>query len=469
MTPAARLAAAIEVIDQVKAARVPADEVLKAWGRAHRFAGSKDRKALAEIVYSAMRARARSSWAMDADDGRALVLGSLRWGEGRPSDEIAALFTGEAHAPEPLTAEETLRLETLLDDAPGWVEAGVPEWIAGRLKIEFGEAWTAEAQAALMPRAPVDLRVNTLRGDVDGALRLLEHEEVKPDRTGFSTLGLRLPPAFARDVQQLRAFTSGWIEVQDEGSQIVAALAGAKPGDMVIDYCAGGGGKTLALGAMLRQISAHPRGSGDPGSNGNADADTKKAWVPASAGMSGRLIASDVNPKRLAAMRERLARAGVEAEVRKLGPEGEGMDDLVGQADLVFVDAPCSGSGTWRRHPESAWRLTPEAIDRLSALQAAILARAARLVKPGGRLIYVTCSLLDAENGAVAKAFAETHPDFAPRLVAEAAQTPLLTDHARERLTALAQGGHSLQLTPHRTGTDGFFAALFQRASRDPS
>ncbi len=431
MTPAARLAAAIEVIDQVKAARGPADEVLKAWGRAHRFAGSKDRKALAEIVYSAMRARARSSWAMGAEDGRALVLGALRWGLGRPTEEIASLFTGDTHAPDPLTPDETARLDASHDTVPDWVEAGVPEWIASRLKVEFGDAWMAEARAALMPRAPVDLRVNTLRGDVDGALRLLAHEEVKPDRTGFSTLGLRLPPAFARDVQQLRAFTSGWIEVQDEGSQIMAALAGAKPGDVVIDYCAGGGGKTLALGAMLKG--------------------------------RGRLIASDVNPRRLEAMRERLDRAGVKADIRRLGNEGEGMDDLVGRADLVFADAPCSGSGTWRRHPESAWRLTPEAIDRLSALQAAILARAARLVKPGGRLVYVTCSLLDAENGAVAKAFAETHPDFAPRLVAEAAQTSLLTDHARERLTALAQGGHSLQLTPHRTGTDGFFAALFER------
>jgi len=431
VTPAARLAAAIEVIDQVAAARGPADEVLKAWGRAHRFAGSKDRKALAAIVYSAFRARARSTWSLDAEDGRALVLGALRWGDHLPLEEIAALFSGEGHAPAPLTGEERARLDAPPGEAPDWVRAGVPAWLAERLRIAFGADWLAEAQAAILPRAPVDLRVNTLRGDLDGALRLLAHEEVIPERTVFSRLGLRLPPAFARDVQALRAFTSGWIEVQDEGSQIAAWLLDAQPGETVVDYCAGGGGKTLALGAALHG--------------------------------AGRLIAADVNGKRLAAMGERLARAGVAAEVRRLGPGGEGMDDLDAEADLVFVDAPCSGSGTWRRHPEAAWRLTSESVERLSTLQAAILARAARLVKHGGRLVYVTCSLLEAENGAVAASFAAQHPGFMPRPIAEAAVTLALTDHARARLSALARGGHTLQLTPHRSGTDGFFAALFQR------
>jgi 16S rRNA (cytosine967-C5)-methyltransferase len=431
VTPSARYAAAIEVIDQVNAARGPADEVLKAWGRAHRFAGSKDRKALAEIVYSTFRARGRAAWGMQAEDGRALVLGALRWGEGLDPVAIDALFNGEGHAPEPLTDDERRRLQST-DDRPAWVEAGVPEWLANRLEAQFGEEWLEQTRAAILPRAPVDLRVNTLRGDIEGALRLLAHEDVKPERTHFSTLGLRLPPAFARDVQQLRAFTSGWVEVQDEGSQIVAALAGARPGDTVIDYCAGGGGKTLALGAALRG--------------------------------EGRLIASDVNGARLAAMGERLTRAGVRAEVRRLGPNGQGMDDLVAAADLVFVDAPCSGSGTWRRHPESAWRLTPETVERLSALQSAILGRAARLVKPGGRLVYVTCSLLDAENAEVAARFAADHPQFASRPIAAAADTPNFTDEGRVRLSVLAQGGHTLQLTPFTTGTDGFFAALFERA-----
>ena len=433
MTPAARLAAAIEVIDQVAVVRAGADEVLKAWGRAHRFAGSKDRKAIAETVFCAFRARGRSAWRMGADDGRALVLGLLRWAEELPQDDIAVLFSGEGYGPAALTDDEHARLTAAPTDEPEWVASGLPEWLAEPSRARFGADWLEEARAAILPRAPVDLRVNTLRGDVDGAFRLLAHEEVKPEQTAFSTLGLRLPAAFARDVQQLRAFTSGWVEVQDEGSQVVAALSGAKPGDMVIDYCAGGGGKTLALGAML---------AGE-----------------------GRLIASDINPKRLAAMRERLDRAGVTAEVRTLSPDGEGMDDLEGQADLVFVDAPCSGSGTFRRHPEAAWRLTAETITRLSSLQSAILARASRLVRPGGRLVYVTCSMLEAENDRVAARFEAEHLGFSPVTVADAAQSALLRQESRERLIALAEGGHTLQLTPRRTGTDGFFAALFQRTA----
>jgi 16S rRNA (cytosine967-C5)-methyltransferase len=435
VTPAARYAAAIEVIDQVNAVQGPADEVLKAWGRNHRFAGSKDRKALAEIVYSTLRARARASWALGADDGRALVLGALRWGDGLELDEISALFSGEGHAAPSLTDDERMLLGRSAANAPDWVDAGIPEWLARRFQSQFGDVWLEEATAAILPRAPVDLRVNTLRGDVEGALRLLAHEDVKPERTPFSTLGLRLPPAYARDVQKLRAFTSGWVEVQDEGSQIVAALAGAKPGDVVVDYCAGGGGKTLALGAALNGI--------------------------------GRLIASDVNPKRLAAMSERLPRAGLTAESRTLGSNGEGMEDLVGEADLVLVDAPCSGSGTWRRHPESAWRLTPETVQRLSALQSAILRRAARLVKPGGRLVYVTCSMLDAENGEVAARFASDHLDFRPLTIEDAATTSGLTVEGRARLSMLASAGHTLQLTPHRTGTDGFFVALFEKLPQD--
>jgi len=432
VTPAARLAAAIEVIDQLAASRGPADEVLKRWGRAHRFAGAKDRKALAEIVYSALRGRARSVWSLDADTGRAMVLGALRWGEGLTPAEIALQFSGEGHAPSKLTPHEVARLEAAPEQAPLWVQAGVPAWLAERLEAEYGAAWLPEAQLAILPRAPVDLRVNALRGDLDGALRLLAYEEVKPERTVLSGLGLRLPPGFARDVQALRAFTSGWVEVQDEGSQVAAALAGAKPGETVVDYCAGGGGKTLALGAAL-----HGR---------------------------GRLIASDINAKRLGAMRDRLTRAGVSAEVRQLGSAGEGMDDLNGRADLVFVDAPCSGSGTWRRHPEAAWRITAQSLERLSGVQSLILTQAAALVRPGGRLVYVTCSLLAAENGTVAARFAADHPEFAPFAIASAAMTPALTAFGRTRLAALAEGGHTLQLTPYRTDTDGFFVALFEKA-----
>ena len=428
MTPSARLSAAIDILDEIGRARGAADGVIKAWGKAHRFAGSKDRKAIAEHVYVALRARARSAWRMGADDGRALVLGALA--ESAP-DEVEGLFSGDGHGPGALSEDERHRLATLSADMPDWVQAGLPEWIVPYFQTQFGGDWIAEGRAAILDRAPVDLRVNALRGPVDKALNLMKHEGVEPVRTPFSAWGLRLPAGFATDVQTLKAFTTGWIEVQDEASQIAAALAGARPGESVIDYCAGGGGKTLALAASL-------------------------------AGQ-GRLVASDVDQRRLAAMDERLVRANARVEKRRLGPNGEGMDDLESAADLVFVDAPCSGSGTWRRHPEAAWRLTPETVTRLAGLQQTILARAAKLVKPGGRLLYATCSLLDQENGAVASAFAAVHPDFRPIPIAKAVQTANLTDDARVRLAASANGGHTLQLTPHRTGTDGFFAALFER------
>jgi 16S rRNA (cytosine967-C5)-methyltransferase len=477
VTPAARLAAAIEVLDEIGRTRGPADGVIKAWGRAHRFAGSKDRKAIAEHVYVALRARARSAWRFGADDGRALALGALA---DRPIEDLEALFSGEGHAPGPLTTAERAALAEPPGRLPDWVEAGVPEWIAPIFQAQFGADWIEEGRAAILDRAPVDLRVNALSGPVEKALNLLKHEGVEPERTPFSAWGLRLPPGFATDVQTLKAFTTGWIEVQDEASQIAAFLAGALPGDLIVDYCAGGGGKTLALAASPPPCNG---GGGPPKAVEGASAAAMLERAPSVTARCAapppplrrggddrvRLIAADIDPKRLDAMDERLARAGAAVEKRRLGPNGEGMEDLEGLADLVFVDAPCSGSGTWRRHPEAAWRLTPETVARLAALQSRILAQAAKLVKPGGRLVYATCSMLEEENGAVAAAFAAEHPAFRPRPAAEAARTPNLTDAARARLAALADGGHTLQLTPRRTGTDGFFAALFERTAERTS
>ena len=436
MTPGARLAAAIEVLDEIAASRTPADELLKAWGKAHRFAGSKDRRAIAERVFTALRTRARSAWRMQAEHGRALALGSLVEADGLSPDEVAALASGEGHAPAALDADELARLSEPPPPAPDWVRAGAPQFVVEQLKARFGEAWLDEARALIGARAPLDLRVNSVRGGVQAAIKLLAVDGLEPERTPFSAQGLRLPPELAPDIAKLRAFASGWVEVQDEASQIAAALAGARPGMTVVDYCAGGGGKTLALGAELRA----PRDG-------------------------GRLVACDVNPRRLDNMRPRLQRAEVQADVRRIGPQGEGMDDLSGQADLVFVDAPCSGAGAWRRHPEGAWRLQPEAVPRLAELQAAILARACALVKPGGRLAYATCSVLAPENEGVASAFAAAHPAFRPVPIARAAETPLLTDAARARLGELAEEGHMLQLTPRRSRTDGFFLALFERTA----
>jgi 16S rRNA (cytosine967-C5)-methyltransferase len=433
VTPAARLAAAIEVLDRIEASKSPADQVLKAWGKASRFAGSGDRRAIAERVYQALRGRARSVWAFGADDGRALALGSLA-AEGASVEEIAVLFSGEGHAPAALTEAERASLGRDLADAPDWARAGVPPYVAALLQAQYGDDWMDEARALVAERAPVDLRVNRLAGPVDGAVRLLATEKIEPERSPLSAWGLRLPPAFAPDIQKTRAYTSGWIEVQDEASQIAAFLAGARPGWTVMDYCAGGGGKTLALAACMQRLG-------------------------------GRLIASDLDARRLNNIAERLDRARAKAEVRRIGPEGQGTEDLTGLCDLVFVDAPCSGSGTWRRHPEGAWRLQSATVERLSALQAGILSRASKLVKPGGRLAYATCSVIDAENGDVAASFAAAHPAFRPLPITTAAATPDLTDAARARLAELAGGGHTVQLTPRRAGTDGFFIALFERSA----
>jgi 16S rRNA (cytosine967-C5)-methyltransferase len=295
-----------------------------------------------------------------------------------------------------------------------------------------------EAQALVGQRAPLDLRVNRIRGSPEQAMSLLKVDGLAPEPTPFSALGLRLNLKSAPDIQATRAFKTGWVEVQDEASQIAAALAGARPGMTVVDYCAGGGGKSLAMAAAMWRSGA---------------------------GQLGRLVAADVNSRRLNAMAERLGRNDAVVELRQLGADGEGAGDLLGRADLVFVDAPCSGSGTWRRHPEGAWRLTPEAITRLARLQGRILSQAATLVTPGGRLAYATCSVFAAENDAVAQAFAIANPAFRPLAITQAAQTPELTDSARLRLAELAGDGHTLQLTPRRSGTDGFFLALFERSA----
>ena len=439
MTPGARLAGVVEVLDAIRTRAAPADEVLKAWGRARRFAGSKDRRAIAEQVYACLRARTRLAWSMSSDGGRDLVLAALRE-QGLEVAAIEALFDGQGHAPGPLSADERARLLSPAAPPPQWVSAGVPDFAVPMLQARFAAAWWEEARALTASRAPLDLRVNALRGEVEQAISLLGADGVEPQRTPFSARGLRLPAELAADVTRLRAFSTGWVEVQDEASQIAAALADARPGMTVVDYCAGGGGKTLALGAAMR--------AGDDAAPGT------------------RLVASDVNPRRLEAMAPRLQRADVTAEVRRLGPAGEGMGDLADRADLVFVDAPCSGSGTWRRHPEGTWRLTAETVARLALQQRAILDRAAALTAPGGRLVYATCSVLAAENEEVASAFELVHPRFRPLPVAAAADDAReLTEAGRRRLGELAEGGHMLQLTPHRAGTDGFFLALFERTA----
>ncbi len=466
MTPAARLAAAASVLDSIAQGRAPAEVVIKAWGAANRYAGSGDRRAVAERVYQVLRARGRLVAAMGGrEDGRALVVGSLAFLDKLSLEEIEALHSGEGYGPRPLSKQERARIAAGEGDLPQ-TAADLPGFVVEDLKATFGDRWSEEA-AGLMARAPVDLRVNTARTTVEAARAELKATGLKPEPTPWSAVGLRLPSEPAPNVQALDAFNAGRIEIQDEGSQLTAWVAGAglsfSPDSIVIDYCAGGGGKTLALAVQglpaadpSRVAAPSPAGWSPTGADELAAAKTKPPVAPM------RLIACDVVQKRLDNIRPRLSRAGVAADLRLIGQNGGGVEEFNGKADLVFVDAPCSGSGAWRRRPEDAWRLKADEIERLHALQLRILGQAAALVKPGGRLVYVTCSVLARENEAVADAFEAANAGFRPLPVAEALASVALTDAARTRLAEAATAGR-LRLSPASTGTDGFFVALYER------
>lgn len=413
--------------------RQPAETVLKAWGTANRYAGSKDRRAIADHVYKVLRARGRLSWIMGGrEDGRALVIGSLHAIDGLSLEEIEALHSGDGYGPRPLSKQERSRITAGQGEVPGWVAAGLPEFVVEDFKATFGDRWAEEAHALMAPRAPIDLRVNDAAATVDAVEAELRASGLEVSRTPWSTLGLRVPSEPPPNIQALDGFKAGKFEIQDEGSQVVCWLAGAEPGMTVVDYCAGGGGKTLGLAQTMTG--------------------------------QGKLIAADVVNKRLENIRPRLQRAGVEADLVLIGQNGGGLEAVNGQADLVFVDAPCSGSGTWRRRPEDAWRLTTEEVEKLHALQVRILSQATKLVKPGGRLVYVTCSMLARENEASADAFEAANPEFRSVPVADVLSAPQLTDAARARFAELASGAR-LRLSPATADTDGFFAAVYERTA----
>lgn len=391
MTPAARVQAAIELVDEIiEAARdngPAADTLVARYFKTRRYAGSKDRRSVRDLVFRAIRRAGERP-----ESGRAALIGLA---DDTPG--LRELFDGSAHAPAPLTEED--------ESAPSGI---APDWLVER----FDPLVAGTDTSHLLARAPLDLRVNQLRGDREEALAAL------PDAvpTPHSPLGLRLPEGYR--VEATEVWQRGLVEIQDEGSQLICLASDARRGQLVVDLCAGAGGKTLALAAEMENL--------------------------------GRIVASDVDRSRLARMGPRLDRAGVTIAEKRLvnpGRERDAMADLVGAADLVLVDAPCSGSGTWRRNPETRWRITPPRLKRLVKLQAELLDLGAELVRPGGHLVYAVCSLLSAEGRDQAEAFASRSS-----LVSE-----MLT------MSAGQPAGLGRLLSPGWDGTDGFFVARWHR------
>jgi 16S rRNA (cytosine967-C5)-methyltransferase len=431
MTPSARLAAAIEVLAAIQSERRPAAEALKAWGLAHRFAGSGDRATIAGLVYDGLRRRASSAYLMGEDTPRAVALGMLKRACGMDTDAIARLADGARFAPEPLSEEERRRLDAAdLSGAPPHVLGDYPEWLDAQFAKTFGED-RAEEGAALASRAPLDLRVNTLKGEREQAAAMLA--DLKPEPTRWSPFGLRIAlgaEAKSPAVHAEPAFLKGHVEVQDEGSQLAALFSGAKPGEQVLDLCAGAGGKTLALAAMMQN--------------------------------KGQVFATDPDKRRLAPIHERLKRSGARnVQVRTPKSIHTELDDLAGHMDLVLIDAPCTGTGSWRRNPDAKWRMRPGALAERVKEQAEILDRAVAFLKPGGRIVYVTCSVLDDENGGQVRGFLARHPEFAAlpssEIAAPLGERKFLFNKA-ERLM-----DEGLLMTPRRTDTDGFFVSILRR------
>lgn len=358
MTPAARLAAAIAILEQVREG-APAERALTNWGRASRFAGSGDRAAVRDHVFDVLRCRGSFAALGGGENGRALVLGLAR----AQGLAVAALFTGEGHAPAPLSAQEAARLAQPLPDEGALADLDWPDWLRPQLQADLGAAYAA-VSARMRARAPVFLRVNLARGDRAAAQAALALEGIATRPHLLAETALEVTGG-ARRVQASAAYRDGLVELQDAASQAAIAQVPVAAGMRVLDYCAGGGGKALALAARAPKA---------------------------------RIEAHDIDPGRMRDIPVRAARAG--ARISTVAPGRLGRD-----YDLVLVDAPCSGSGTWRRTPEAKWRLTPERLAELCTLQAQILRAAAARVAPGGRLLYMTCSLLDAENAAQVEAF----------------------------------------------------------------
>lgn len=430
MTPAARLQAVLELLTLVDSVPRPADALISGYFRARRYIGSKDRGAVAAQTYAVMRHQARLDWWLRKytrePAPRWRLLAYLRLAEGVKINGIEALCDGGKFAPAPLDNDERSFLQRLEGhtlhhpDMPDAVTGECPDWAAESLRLRFGKDFGREMAAMLTP-APLDLRINPLKIAREDSFAALKGHALAVELCPYSPWGLRVAERPA--LNQIALLKDGALEIQDEGSQLVALLVDAKPGERVVDFCAGAGGKTLAVAAQMRN--------------------------------KGRVIACDVLANRLKRSAERFRRAGLHnIEVKPLTTEHDPwVKRHKGGFDRVLVDAPCSGTGTWRRNPDARWRTLGPGLEALLPLQASILESAARLVKAGGRLVYATCSLLPEENERQIEKFLAAHTDFSLLPVQEAAQN----------LPTLPDTGSYLALTPAQHGTDGFFAAVMTR------
>jgi 16S rRNA (cytosine967-C5)-methyltransferase len=426
MRQAGRVQAAIDILHEILTRHRPASEALKDWGKAHRFAGSGDRHAIGTLVYDSLRQKSMSALQGGGETSRAIVLGTLRAGWKLRTEEIAALAQ-EQHGPSPLSTEEQAALSTVHASKPAQVAGNIPQWLMPEFEKLFGEHAAAEGEA-LAQRAPVDLRVNTLKSDRAAMLAALSRFGAIAGP--FISTSIRLaapgPDQKHTNVEAEPAHGMGWFEVQDTASQIAAALSGVRPGETVADICAGAGGKTLALAALMQN--------------------------------QGKLIAHDRDRHRLRPIFERITRSGASCIEVLAADQANGLANA--SFDCVVIDAPCSGTGAWRRKPETKWKLTQKTLDQRIKDQQAVLDWGAKLVKPGGRLVYITCSILPCENTEQVSRFLANDTSF--RIIPYTEQWKVeIGGDAPDSADGSQQ---TLLLTPRQHDVDGFFVAVLQKS-----
>lgn len=434
MKPQARIQATIDVLEKnIENTRIPLDGVVGDYMRHRRYIGSKDRANIAERTYEIARTHARLGWWLDKvgaqDTPRNRVIAYVALVEGADEKRFTKdLFDGSKYAPEPLSNTELAFAKKLIGqslehkDMPPSVRVECPALYEDKLKSYFGDDFEAEMRA-MISGATLDMRVNIFTCNIEKAENYLEADGVKTERTPYCPHGLRAQGKAY--LARTKAFNKGWIEIQDEGSQLIAHVCGAEPGIQVLDYCAGAGGKTLALAAAMQR--------------------------------KGRIVAMDMDERRLMKGKDRYKKAGVAdiIETRALSEDKQRkwLKRQAGKFDIVLLDVPCTGTGTWRRNPDMRWRVYGPQLEELVEIQQDILERACKAVKPGGKLVYATCSLLPDENENQVEKFLAAHPEFSVQPLDE----------------SLKIGSPYMRLTPHRHNTDGFFAAVMTKSEDDPA